>query len=67
MARPRAKREKEATNLSLSKEVKQAAAKLADERYGISLTELVERLLERELSLKKGCAHVTVRIGEAVA
>lgn len=67
MARPRAKREKEPTNLSLSKEVKQAAIEIASTRYGISLTELVERLLERELAQKRGGAHVTVKIGEAVA
>lgn len=67
MARPRSARVKEATNLSLSSEVKKQAIKVADERYGISLTELVERLLEKEITLKRGGAHVTVRIGEANA
>ena len=67
MARPRSAREKAPTNLSLSIEIKRAASKLADERYGISLTELVERLLEKEIRLKRGGAHLTVNIGEATA
>lgn len=42
------------TNLYLSAAVKDEATKIAHERYHLSLSELVERLLTRELGLKRG-------------
>jgi len=48
MARPKSIQDGEATNLLIAKKIKQKAAQLADQRYGISLNELVNRLLARE-------------------
>jgi len=67
MGRPKSKNKKVPTNLSLSEGIKNDGTRIARQRYGISLTELVERLLIREVSLKRGQAHVTISVGEATA
>ena len=54
MARPRTGLNGSPTNLYLRKEIKTEARKIAKIRYRISLSELVENLLVRELSLKRG-------------
>lgn len=42
------------TNLYLNQQLKVSASETARMRYGCSLSELVEQLLRRELSLKRG-------------
>jgi hypothetical protein len=54
MARPKTGRNGERTNLYLSKAVKDEAARVAISRYGMSLSDLVEGLLRKEISLKLG-------------
>jgi hypothetical protein len=54
MARPRTGRNGSPTNIYLDQEVKRDGAKVAKERYGFSLSELVEELLRKEVALKRG-------------
>jgi len=54
MARPKTGRNGSPTNIYLDSSVKERAQEAAKERYGYSLSELVEKLLEREMSLKRG-------------
>ncbi len=54
MGKTTARRTGGATNLYLGTGLKGAAKELARERYNCSLSELVERLLKREMSLKRG-------------
>lgn len=48
------RRTRKPTNLYLCGHIKATASKLAEERYGCSLSDLVEQLLKRELKLKRG-------------
>lgn len=45
---------REKCNLNLHKGIKMKGATIARDRYGYSLSELVERLLEEECRLKRG-------------
>ena len=42
------------TNLYLNSSLKKDAVEVARERYNLSLSQLVERLLRQELAMKKG-------------
>lgn len=42
------------TNLYLNSALKKEAVEVAKERYQLSLSQLVERLLRQELALKRG-------------
>ena len=46
------------TNLYLSETTRAEGTRIAKERYGMSLSELVESLLKREVSLKKGILNL---------
>jgi hypothetical protein len=50
-----------ATNLYLNQQLKTSAIEAARLRYNCSLSELVERLLHRELSLKRGVLSLRAR------
>lgn len=54
MARPLTGTKGSPTNLYLSPELKKAARDAAKARYGCSLSDLVSRLLAKEISLKRG-------------
>ena len=54
MARPTTGRTGKATNIYIDGVVIAEGRKVAKERYGISLSELVERLVRREIDLKRG-------------
>lgn len=54
MARPATGATGKPTNLYMNLDVKKEGRRIAKTRYGISLSELVERLLRREMSLKRG-------------
>lgn len=54
MARPKSGRNGSPTNIYLSSSVKTDGRKVAKARYGCSLSELVEKLLLREMSMKRG-------------
>jgi hypothetical protein len=49
------------TNLYLNPRLKAEALEAARERYNCSLSELVERLLAREVSLKRGMLSLRAR------
>ena len=57
MARPTTGETGKPVNLYLNTALREAARKLAAERYGTSLSGLVERLLRHEISLKRGKLH----------
>lgn len=54
LPRPYRKDSHEPANLYLTSGRKRLAAEVAVKRYNLSLSELVDRLLERELGLDKG-------------
>lgn len=54
MSRPKTGKTGKPTNLYLDVEIKVHSTRIAHERYGISLSDLVERLLRLECSLKRG-------------
>jgi len=54
MARPKTGKTGKPTNLYLAVDIKLQGTKIAHERYGISLSDMVERLLRLECSLKRG-------------
>ena len=58
MARPRTGRKGSSTNLYFADEIREKGAKLAKERYGLSLSSLVGRLILAELKRKRGIAHM---------
>jgi len=49
---------RKATNLWLREDIKDAARKIARARYGMSLSELTERLFIDEIKRKRGIAHL---------
>jgi hypothetical protein len=51
---PFMKRKGKPTNLYLNRQIKQQGKTVAKQRYGLSLSDLVERLLLREIRLKRG-------------
>jgi hypothetical protein len=54
MARPKTGRNGVPVNIYLPKQLRNAGREIAKLRYGISLSELLNRLLKREASLKNG-------------
>lgn len=54
MARPATGTNGTPTNLYLPQDLKASAREVAKQRYGMSLSDLVEELLRREISLKRG-------------
>jgi hypothetical protein len=42
------------TNLYLDTEIVEGGRRIARDRYGLSLSELVERLIRKEIGLKRG-------------
>jgi len=52
------------TNLYLSETTRAEGTRLAKERYGMSLSELVESLLVREMQLKKGLLNLRRAAGQ---
>ena len=61
MSRPRVLPDGIGTRLYLPKKLKIEAAEMARRRYGASLSEVVRRLLAREVEHEKGTAHVRPR------
>lgn len=56
IATPPAKRPRltKAHNLTLRPSVAAEASRIADQRYGISLSAMTDELLEKEISMKRG-------------
>lgn len=54
MARPPTGKTGKSTNLYLDPDIVKGGRNVAKERYGISLSELIERLVLREMNLKRG-------------
>ncbi len=50
--------ERRRTNINLDRTLKKKAAEVARDRYGYSLSELVNRLLQAEVKLKRGLLAV---------
>ena len=68
MARPKSIKDGKATNLLIASEVKSKASRAAFQRYGISLNELVNRLLAREVAHPTGYCRFRPRsltVGQA--
>lgn len=62
MARPKTIQDGVATNLLLARKTRLNAARLAGDRYGISLNELVNRLLAREVEHPTGLCKYRPRL-----
>ena len=54
----KARRSGKPTNLYLNKAIVAEGKTLAANRYGCSLSELVERLLKADMQRKRGIAHI---------
>jgi len=54
MARPTTGRNGKATNLYIDKQVVEQGKQTAKERYGMSLSDMVQMLIKKEMSLKRG-------------